>query len=210
MWPDSMRKGPWRNHGHGRNQRSVDIPTAPASSRASRASGLDTPGLCGSPFSECLGKDLHWEGQSVYCPGCKPSLCLPLPSLTTRIPFAYYLTAGRFQDLSPPPAPSLNQVCAGGDSFLHSPFPSCHFLGARGRQSPSQTYLTHQFFPKPDYDGHRPRPGPAKMLPCEYLHRALLWEPGIIRAWHLSPACLVTLGRSKPHCKKSCSLCLSA
>lgn len=104
MWPDSMRKGPWRNHGHGRNQRSVDIPTAPASSHASRASGLDTPGLCGSPFSECLGKDLHWEGQSVYCPGCKPSLCLPLPSLTTRIPFAYYLTAGRFQDLSPPPA----------------------------------------------------------------------------------------------------------
>lgn len=143
----------------------------------------------------------------MYCRGCKPSLGVPLPSLTTRIPFAHYLTAGGSS-----PTPTPNQTCPRGDSFLHSSFPSCPFLGAGGRRSPSQTYLTHHFFSSQNLImmGTDPGPGLPRYSPCEYLHRALLWEPGITRAWHLSPACLVTLGRSKPHCKKSCSLCLSA
>lgn len=200
MWPDSLGKGPWRFHGHWRNQRSVDIPTAPASSRASRASGLDTPGRCGSPFSECLGKDLHWEGQSMYCQGCKPCLCVPLPLLTTRIPFAHYLTA-------PPPCNQAGaHVC--GDSFLCTSFPSSHFFGAGEGGALAKHTSPTIFFQNLIMMGTDPGPGLPRCSPCEYLHGALLWEPGITRAWHLSPACLVTLGRSKLHCKKSCSLCL--
>lgn len=87
---------------------------------------------------------------------------------------------------------------------------SCHSLGAGGRRSPGQTHLAHHFFFFQNLImmGTDPGPGLPRCSPCEYLHRALLWEPGITQAWHLSPACLVTLDRSKPHCKKSCSLCM--
>ena len=38
----------------------------------------------------------------------------------------------------------------------------------------------------------------------------LLWEPGGTRGLAFVPGCLVTLGRSKPHCQQSRSLCSSA
>lgn len=139
----------------------VDLSTA--SSGASRASGSDTPGFCGGPFSECFGKGLHWPGQTVYCQGCKPSLCVPLPPLTTGMPYAHHLTPGGSSPHTPHPQPY-----ATGDSFLSSPSPSCHLLGAKGRRSPGQTHLTNLFFfffPKPNYDGHRPRPEASKRLP---------------------------------------------
>lgn len=81
-----------------------------------------------------------------------------LPPLTTRIPFAHYLTLGGSSPPPPHPTP-CNQACAGGDSFLRSPFPSCHFLGAGGRWSCSQTYLTHHFFQNLIMMGTDPGPG---------------------------------------------------
>lgn len=88
-------------------------------------------------------------------------------------------------------------------------------FGLEGGWGLGQTNLTHHF-PKPNCwgcvcDGHRPRVQACQELPrvntCTG-HSCGNQESH--RAWHLSPACLVTLGRSKPHCKMSCSFCSSA
>lgn len=81
----------------------------------------------GSPFFECLGKDLHWEGQSMYCRVCKPSLCVPLPLLTTRIPFAHYLTAGGSH--LPPPHPPATKPAPVGTASSVPHFPPVTSLG---------------------------------------------------------------------------------
>lgn len=141
----------------------------------------------------------------MYCQGCKPSLCVSATP-DHKNSFCTLLDLGGSSPPPPPHPTPCNQACA-GSSAPH--FPPVTSLGLEEGGAVAKHTSPTIFFPKPNYDGHRPRPGPAKMLPCEYLNRALLWEPGITRAWHLSPACLVTLGRSKPHCKKSRSLCLS-
>lgn len=61
----------------------------------------------------------------MYCRGCKPNLGVPLPSMTTRIPFAHYLTAGG----PPPPAQPSTKPAPMGTASSIPHFPPVTSLG---------------------------------------------------------------------------------
>lgn len=125
MCPDSPRTGLWQPPWPGRSPRAAlvgtrittgpaNTPHGPASSCASSAGGLDTPGSGMAHSWSALAKVTVSRGQSVYCQGCQPSLCARPAALDHRNSSRSFIPGGHPLPRGWPPSSLRCCPAAGG------------------------------------------------------------------------------------------------